>query len=322
MFIKFFSAFFFLFATTSAYCRGVELIDQSNALSSDETRVLISHIKQAEQAYRTLIGKTEEVRIVVNPDSCFRTGYSFQNDSVQFCDVDTVNRFGIYSTDVIYHELFHYYFCHQRPELCTSAVLSDLNAVAIHEALADYFAYLMNPDSYFGEGFYLNRPYIRTYQNDGCFDLLKSSYHKAQTIFPFLKESSIESISRYMAKGNLSVQSLAEYGIVRGACFEQAFKLEFIPSIGEISSLNRYRIPSKGMRLSIVANPAFQEYFGDVNITVTRTDTTSPVFDIAISGGSIFIKTLTNRGYEKVYVNILKDKQILTQIPLYLTVKK
>ena len=83
---------------------------------------------------------------------------------------------GVTSFDVITHETFHFLFCHQFPQHCLVDQLSELHTSALHEGFADYFSYLLSPDEFFGESFYLDAPYIRAYRNDYCSYLMNSAH--------------------------------------------------------------------------------------------------------------------------------------------------
>lgn len=97
--------------------------------------------------------------ISIAPRDCVRTGYNFVNNQVVFCSNERVINLGLDSVDVIYHEMFHAFICNFSRNLCGNNMRVD-----VHEGLADYFAHLINPDTYFGENFYHGLGYIREYR--------------------------------------------------------------------------------------------------------------------------------------------------------------
>lgn len=104
---------------------------------------------------------SQDLVISLGDADCLRTGYNFVLNKVHFCTNTNVKNHGLDSVDVIHHEFFHAFLCQYKSELCGPDMRAD-----VHEGLADYFSYLLSPDEYFGEDFYLNRPFVREYKTD------------------------------------------------------------------------------------------------------------------------------------------------------------
>ena len=104
---------------------------------------------------------SQDLVISVGNADCLRTGYNFVLNKVHFCSNTNVKNHGLESVDVIHHEFFHAFLCQYKSELCGPDMRAD-----VHEGLADYFSYLLSPDEFFGESFYLNRPFVRRYKTN------------------------------------------------------------------------------------------------------------------------------------------------------------
>lgn len=118
------------------------------------------HYKIAHDLFTREIGPLNvPLTIAIAPRDCVRTGFNFVSNQVVFCSNEKVINYGLDSVDVIYHEMFHAFLCNYSRNLCGNNMRVD-----VHEGLADYFAYLINPDAYFGENFYQGFGYIREYR--------------------------------------------------------------------------------------------------------------------------------------------------------------
>ena len=71
-----------------------------------------------------------------------------KTNKIVFCNVNNLINYGLDSQDVFNHELFHALLYDMDPSLFTGDM-----KVYVHEALADYFSYLLNPKINFGENF-------------------------------------------------------------------------------------------------------------------------------------------------------------------------
>lgn len=136
-----------------------ELIIENPRRLNIRTQELQGLFQEAYQLFAREIGPINRpFTISIAPTTCLRTGYNFVDNKIAFCDTDKVEALGLNSIDVINHEMFHAFLCNYASNLCGPNMRVD-----VHEGLADYFSYLLNPDQHFGEHFYLGYPYIRTY---------------------------------------------------------------------------------------------------------------------------------------------------------------
>lgn len=153
----------------------IALLITSNALAVD----LEAMKRQAHQAFERELGQVDPDAIVVDLSAkdCLRTGYRRSTRTVVFCPSARVINAGLESPDVIYHEFFHALFCSAYPAKCLT---DDFDHA--HEALADAFAYRLNPDLAFGENFYRDRTHVRPYQTDWRPGLVRSEHERGSAL--------------------------------------------------------------------------------------------------------------------------------------------
>lgn len=181
-------------------------------------------------------GETDGVIAVeLNPRECLRTGYQRKTRKVVFCQGPRVINGGLESVDVINHEFFHALFCGKFPDLC--AADEDDH---VHEALADAFAYRLNPDANFGENFYTDHDYIRPYKTDWIPELVQSEHEQGWALASrIIRES--KPLAESMGLFHSSIDSFVSV-TVEGA---------------PASKLNRYRLePGQELKLSFRFSPA------------------------------------------------------------------
>ena len=71
--------------------------------------------------------RVPEIRLNVDPINrgCLRTGYNFKENEIVFCPKKDIQKMGLDSLDVVYHEIFHYLFCQQYPRKMYQGFLKD-----------------------------------------------------------------------------------------------------------------------------------------------------------------------------------------------------
>lgn len=153
-----FVALIFALVTTSVWAAPILAIKNPKEYSFDQQK-LEAQFKIAAEKFEKEIAPLEgTIHVTVSPETCLRTGYNRELDAVEFCPGKSVHNAGLDSIDVINHELFHAFICHMDQNLCDMQGKDYL-----HEALADTFAYQLNPDDVFGEDFYKSQLYLRKY---------------------------------------------------------------------------------------------------------------------------------------------------------------
>lgn len=258
------------------------------------------------------------IKVSVGGSGCLRTGYNFENKTVQFCKNEKTSASGTASVDVIYHEMFHAMICQLKSNWCTAEFLKEPRNVALQEALADLFAYHINPDELFGENFYIAVPHIRRYRSDACFNLVDSPYGRASTLVTFvLNHSNAHSAILNVLNGDVfSVQAL-------GADAEPCFRndgpaLQFKPENYPESALSRYKIsPNQPLVLKVISNDSMQKYFPEYSVELFAE---KDIFSISQENGRIFIAPKSAEGWTKAIAQIRSGKRILGSQVLYFSI--
>lgn len=139
-----------------------------------QARDLDALLKLSQDKFEAELGPVSSaIKIEIAPEKCLRTGYNRKTKSVVFCPNQRIFNAGLDSVDVIHHEFFHALLCAYRADLCEKNERDD-----VHEALADAFAYKLNPDSKFGEDYYQDFPYIRKYQTSWRVGLVQGEHER------------------------------------------------------------------------------------------------------------------------------------------------
>lgn len=154
---SFIGVLFFL-VSSSLWATPQLIIKNPKDYSFDQQKLEAQFKIAAEKFEKEVASLDGNINVTVSPETCLRTGYNRELDTVEFCPGKNVYNAGLDSIDVINHELFHAFICHMDQNLCDKHEKDYL-----HEALADTFAYRLNPDDVFGEDFYKNQLYLRKY---------------------------------------------------------------------------------------------------------------------------------------------------------------
>lgn len=179
------------------------------------------------------------INVVIDSKECFRTGYNFLKKQIQFCQSDKVINAGLNSPDVIHHELFHAFLCATYEKYCDEKTIR----ADIHEGLADYFAYHLDNNNVFGDGFYENYPYVRAYRVKWHWDLVETAHQAGNVLVSELiqtKTSLAESLKHFDRPLSSGVRVQARENGVQ------------LPE----SRLNRYRIkPNQALTIELLLPP-------------------------------------------------------------------
>lgn len=289
----------------------ITIVDDNDRLSLSDEQRLESQVLKAASFYQSEMSyQSSEVRIQVDPvgRGCLRTGYNFKEKEVVFCPKKDIQNMGLDSTDVIYHETFHYLFCQQYPQNCERAFLKDKRNEAIHEGLADFFTYKLSPNQYFGENFKLGVSFLREYQNDLCFNL---------TGTPHLMGSAISS---YLIKSNLELKDLS--------LFFQSFDFKDLSNDPCFQDRHQPLIEVQGRKQS-----KFNKYWLKKNESIEfqvhlrgqydyRTFDPLMIFDMQIQNNRITFNAGENSGIEIIYLIISQNGKELGVQKLLLGVRK
>ncbi|MDD0853602.1 hypothetical protein HBN50_10855 [Halobacteriovorax sp. GB3] len=267
--------------------------------------------KEVQQMERYFDIPFNDLHIMVT-NNCFRTGYSYKEKTIQFCDQVSTIFAGLQSLDVIRHELFHAFICQEYPFLCTSEIMKKANVKAIHEALADWYTSLFDRTPHFGEHFYTDKKFVRSYQNDYCFDLVIGEHLKGNSIlsgllaknFSFLAIlNSIKSEKQFMDLIELSKKK---------SCLGHT-EFEFIPEQIKKSKLNRYRL-NRNEELHFEL-----PFYGLENLRL-KYHYPKEIISVRTSGDKVIVKGL-QKGISKVSVQLFDSGRLIGIQSLYFRVR-
>lgn len=267
-------------------------------------------VEAAVALYRAEVAPTAEpVAVVVDPPDCLRTGYDMPTRKVSFCNNSDTPRMGTASADVIHHEVFHALLCQTKPAWCDSP---SADATALHEGLADFFAYRLAPDDLFGEGFYSSKPYIRRYREAYCYGLVSGAHERGNAIVAALIAGGegLAAVKRLAASDTLSLPALFGES-PSDSCFSTSPpQVERTVAGYPESSLERYRIRAGApLTLTFAGNEAFVRRYPHLTI---RWDPAPALFDVKTTDTREFeISAVGSDGYNKTSALFIVDGQVV-----------
>ncbi len=198
------------------------IIENAQDIHVDQ-KVLNKYFIRAYNFFENEIGPlSQDITVSIGEANCLRTGFNFIQNKVNFCSNQRVKDHGLKSIDVINHELFHAFLCQYKSELCGPDMRAD-----VHEALADYFSYLLSPDEFFGENFYRDQAFVRRYKTNWRAGLVQGEHSRGNAL------------ASQLIKNRVSLkESLALFKV---PVFEEV--TDIVTGVPK-SHLNRYRLDS------------------------------------------------------------------------------
>lgn len=167
----------FILGSTCAWSAPQLIIKNNKQYPYDQQR-LEDQFKTAYIEFEKEFSELEgSITLTISPDSCLRTAFNRESREVEFCPGKNVINAGLDSVDIINHELFHAFICSYDSNLCDMKEKDYL-----HEALADTFAYNLQPDDVFGENFYKNQLYLRKYKTTYRPGLVQGEHEKGNAL--------------------------------------------------------------------------------------------------------------------------------------------
>ena len=231
-------------------------ITGADEIPKDTLARLKATVEKAVSFYRQSFGPADHpVRLDVRKSqAALRTGYNTQSDTICFPDLKNLKNAGLDSVDVINHEVFHALTYQSYPDTRSK----DPEAVRLHEGLADYFAYQLNPDEHFGEDFETDKPYLRSYRNGLTVSLSSGPHEQGSALTSLLLKNNVqpEQIKQFLSTQPFTLEGLASVSpdLKRGLDLDGSFALQEIASNCPPSPLHRYRI-SDGHPLQLAFEP-------------------------------------------------------------------
>lgn len=279
---RFFVTFFILMTFTAVPARAAEVRVVNGGVQAKDLSFLQAVADDSLLAFEEAFGPfSGSVTVVYGATPCLHLGYNFDLKQVQLCRSEKVIDAGSESVDVIHHELFHAMLCAWKPSVCSPEFLKSGDAKALHEGLADFFAYSLVPDEVFGENFSREKPYLRKYRTYVCYSLVTGAHGKSSAIVNALISSgrSLSALRDFFEGSSFAIAALlnARMGSARSsannglaACFRPAPDAPAIfakPGEGISSRLNRYKINSnRSFEITFTVNPALIERYPDFEI--------------------------------------------------------
>lgn len=306
----------------------ISLNDNANLDLTLLKATLEDAIRAFESNVATLNAK---LNVSVGPKGCLRAGYDVTSKEIVFCNTKNVKNFGLDSKDVILHESFHAMLCNVRPDVCSSSAFAEVEKVAVHEALADFFSYHISPDECFGENFYKDRQCVRNYRTSMCYSLIDGAHAKGSTIVTYLlnENKMLSGLKQVLLYSEFNLTGvLQRFSLSDNSCFSanQAPALTYKVKNRETSKLNKYwLIDGETLELEFIANLVLTEKFSNFSINWLTVDgKQSVLFNISAGSDPLSFKFLPNqpKGIEKLMLQIWNDSELIGSIPFYMGIKE
>ncbi len=295
---------------------------------ADRADSINSLLLEAERHFSSVFASVEHIRYSTpaqtGDKACLRTGYHFEQKRINFCGSDYVKNGGMNSRDVIFHEAFHAMLCQLRPDWCTDQVRENNQSLAIHEALADFFARTVDSTNYFGEEYYRTHPWIRPYQNDLLLSLAKNPYHLAGSLNRVWKQKNLSLISfrDFIYSGQLSLSSLRQFNLLpENEVIEPS---AIIPVQGVISPIDRYRLPATGALFKLQVPSGLVQQLGKLQFSLIDEAGHETVdYDLDIEGEFLRISPRSTWKRARYFIQLKNSNgKIIGLFPLYLSLRK
>ena len=307
-----------LFLITYHVCASVliNIEDRNQTLTKSEKSFLEVSVRNAHAHFQKIIPTDFPINILVNPQSCFRTGYNYNKKVINFCSSKSTLRMGINSLDIIHHEAFHYLLCRSLPDFCNENMIGDIHIQSIHEGLADYFSYQLSPDNFFGENYRIDFPFLRFYKNELCYNLVSTPHLKGSALSSFLIKNNYnwKDIISFIKEGS----KLGSF--TKSACFLRSTEQTILtPRSRKLSKSNRYWI-NKGEDIVFELKVAKKilKHFKEVKFKVNHS---SDLFSYRLTSDTLTFSSKGPTGFNKIIVDIYSHELKIGEVKLYLGVR-
>ena len=203
-----------------------------------------------------------------------RAGYNPAQDTIYLPELENVPEAGLNSTDVINHEIFHALVLNAYPDLPKPGEAKE-SELALHEALADYFAHQLSPDPYFGEQYRNDRPHLREYRSDLKLGLSPGSHAQGNAIVSLLLEHGVsnENVRDFLQGGDFRLETLASSSPSLSQALEHDSGLEISDQVSPPytrSPSNKYWLKSEQtLELALTPNEKLRQSTSDFRIVWT-----------------------------------------------------
>ena len=245
-------------------------ISGSQQVSPEQLRRLRGTAERAVDFFEQNFGPVQNpLKIDLDPET-LSTGYDLERDSIGFPQAGNLINRGLDSEDVIDHEIFHALVARRFPHTSTPEAMGSPDGTRLHEGLADFFAYKLNPDQHFGENYRSDKAYLRDYHNDLCISLSPGSHAQGNAITANLLRSGVElaQIREFLQGGDFSLRGLQAVSprLKDNLQRDGLFGVDQLSNYPE-SALKRYRIePDRPLQLEFRPNPDLLQAHPDFRV--------------------------------------------------------
>ncbi len=283
----------------------------AQTISEPQRARLEAQVEHARAVFEEHFGRLEQP-LRIDLDQGLRTGYNLETGWLQFPELEGVVERGIESEDVVHHEAFHAMVAQKFPH---SLPLDKPEKEILHEALADWFAYQLQPDEAFGEGYREDGTPLRQYRNDLRLPLVSGAHASANAITDLLLEHQVgwSQIRTFLQQPDFSLEQLAV--LTPSLRQEQAMHLEERVLNYPPSTRRRYRIePERPLQLELRPNAALRKAHPRLQVEWTN----SGHFEVKPQGPELFSIAPKNRGEASKMLALFKeDGKVLGFRPYY-----
>lgn len=302
-------------------------IQGAQQISGEQLQHLRQRAQRAVKFFEENFGPiSQPLKIDLEAKETLSTGYNAETAVVSFPPAANLIERGLESVDVVDHEIFHALVAQRFPATNTEQALNSPEGQSLHEGLADYFAYKMNPDPLFGENFRKDKDYLRRYENDLTISLSPGSHAQGNALTAHLLREQVElpEIRDFLQAGDFRLEALAQVtpklkvALERDASFSIEQQIGHYPS----SKLNRYRIqPGKPLEVNFEPNPSLLQAHPNFRVDWTTMEgIPSQHYTIKSADGRHFqIDSSQASKPEKLLARYYDDDRLIGSQPYYLS---
>ncbi|MBX3166613.1 MAG: hypothetical protein KF760_04340 [Candidatus Eremiobacteraeota bacterium] len=240
-------------------------IHGAQLVSGEQLQRLRQRAQRAVEFFEENFGPVSgPLKIDLEAQETLSTGYNAETATICFPEVRNLIDRGLDSVDVVDHEIFHALVARRFPSTGGPEVLNSSEGQLLHESLADYFAYKMNPDPHFGENFRKDKEFLRSYHNDLTVSLSPGSHAQGNALTAHLLREQVElpQIRQFLQAGDFRLAALQQVspGLKQALARDASFAVEQRVRQYPPSALNRYRIqPGRPLEVDFQPNAALLE---------------------------------------------------------------
>ena len=302
-------------------------ISGAQQVSGEQLQRLRQRAQRALEFFEANLGPVRQpLKIDLEAKDTLSIGYNAETATVSFPESRNLIDRGLESVDVVDHEIFHALVAQSFPAANTPQALNTLEGQRLHEGLADFFAYKLNPDPLFGENFRKDREFLRRYQNDLTVSLSPGSHAQGNALTAHLLREQVElgEVRDFLQSGDFSQRALAEtsaklkVALERDASFAVKQQVSHYPP----SKLNRYRIqPGQPLEVDFQPNAALQQSHPNFRVDWTNMQgLPSQHFSIESPDGRHFqVASTPNSRAEKLLARYYDGDKLIGSEPYYLS---